>query len=787
MLFLALASSVSAQSYTPPVNAPGKWTWIAGPNSKNQGFSFGTQGVPSATTTPGAISGMGTATDAQGRTYLYGGGGNYNGNNSTFGILWRFDPATGQWTRLNGSTAANAAPVYGTMGVSSAANTPGGRSGISLVMDNSGNLLLFGGISLANNSVQFFNDLWKYNTTTGEWTWLSGNNTPDNTGVYGTKGVAASTNMPGGRFDGAFTAGANGTFWLFGGEGLDAIISSQGVLNDLWKYDAASNQWTWMAGSDVVEQSGTYGTLGVASAANTPGARSQTSMSRDANGNMYLFGGFGNDNGYFYGGLNDLWKFNVATSQWAWVAGSNTAFQLGNYGSKGVSAPTNVPGFRSGQSMVTDNLGRIWMYGGTEHVGGYQNMSDMWRYNPASGMWTWMAGSNQYNYFGTYGTKGVATLGTNPPGRSGCGMSIDNTNQNIWVLGGLTRDYPGFGVFQQYSDVWRYDIGANTAAAPTSPATNLSASSVHNNDAVLNWTKGANGFKTVIVVSTSPITSANNPIDGELYVADPDYSSMASNRIGGARVVYSAANTSIFINGLATGTTYYAAAYSYNRNANDTRYITTSPATTMFVTGGIPPVVPAGEPTTASSNLTSLSTGRNTMKLSWTSGNGGYRMLLRSTNPMFTTSDLPVDGQAYATGATIGNSTVVYRGTGSLAAFNGLTPNTQYFFALVEANGFGASTNYLLAPYATLNASTLARLEDGTSTLPLLAYPNPFVGELSVVPASTGTITLLDLTGRTLQTVTAVQGQAVQIGQSIAPGIYLVRNGNDVIRVVKGE
>jgi hypothetical protein len=37
--------------------------------------------------------------------------------------------------------------------------------------------------------------------------------------------------------------------------------------------DCAHNEWTWMGGSNVVNQKGTYGTRGTAAAGNGPGAR----------------------------------------------------------------------------------------------------------------------------------------------------------------------------------------------------------------------------------------------------------------------------------------------------------------------------------------------------------------------------------------------------------------------------------------------------------------------------------------------------------------------------------
>ncbi|RYG55543.1 MAG: hypothetical protein EON56_05485, partial [Alphaproteobacteria bacterium] len=41
-------------------------------------------------------------------------------------------------------------------------------------------------------------------------------------------------------------------------------------MNDLWKYNIATNQWTWMSGSKVGRNPGVYGIKGVASPENFP-------------------------------------------------------------------------------------------------------------------------------------------------------------------------------------------------------------------------------------------------------------------------------------------------------------------------------------------------------------------------------------------------------------------------------------------------------------------------------------------------------------------------------------
>jgi len=65
------------------------------------------------------------------------------------------------------------------------------------------------------------------------------------------------------------------------------------VSNIALGQSSVPNQWTWLKGSNALNQSGTYSTQGVANASNTPGARSGQSTVIDANGNLYLFGGYG--------------------------------------------------------------------------------------------------------------------------------------------------------------------------------------------------------------------------------------------------------------------------------------------------------------------------------------------------------------------------------------------------------------------------------------------------------------------------------------------------------------
>src|SRR5205085_7991268 len=127
--------------------------------------------------------------------------------------------------------------------------------------------------------------------TTNQWSWMGGSNTSDEPGTYGTLGTPAAANIPGSRVDTRAETDASGNVWMFGGYGYDNTLFGVGDLNDLWRYNTTTNQWTWMKGSNLVDQNGIYGTLNVPAAANNPGGRDGHAMWADNTGNIWVFGG----------------------------------------------------------------------------------------------------------------------------------------------------------------------------------------------------------------------------------------------------------------------------------------------------------------------------------------------------------------------------------------------------------------------------------------------------------------------------------------------------------------
>src|SRR5690606_31667821 len=96
------------------------------------------------------------------------------------------------------------------------------------------------------------------------------------------------------------------------------------------------------------------------------------------------------------------------TALWTWISGSEVPNQDSVYGAKGVPAPGNTPGARSDAFSWTDAAGDLWLFGG--RAPGWFSAGvpgdAMWRFEPDTGMWTWMSGSRTSSPIPVYGTLG---------------------------------------------------------------------------------------------------------------------------------------------------------------------------------------------------------------------------------------------------------------------------------------------------------------------------------------------------------------------------------------------
>lgn len=413
-----------------------QWAWISGDDTSRIAV-YGTHGQASATNTPGGRARSASATDGQGNLWLFGGSTPSNGSYNN--DLWVYSPGTGQWMWVSGSSQPNAVGIYGTLGIAANTNVPGARFGATAWTDTAGNIWLFGGQGYDSAGTQgWLNDLWEYSTSTHRWTWISGSSLANPPGVYGTIGVAAGTNYPGGRLSPVGWIDLNNRLWVAGGTGFNSS-SQQTTLDDLWMYDPQAGLWTWVGGTQTGYSAGAYGSLGVEASANSPGARQGAVSWTDGAGQLWMFGGYGLDGAGTYDALNDLWRYNPASGLWTWMGGSKTVDALGIYGVQGVAAASNSPGARYGSSPWVDVSGTLWLLGGegydsTSNPSNIQN--DFWNYDPAAGTWAWVSGGNADGGGdpGVYQAQGQPA-GGNSPGARTSGISWSD-GTGFWLYGG---------------------------------------------------------------------------------------------------------------------------------------------------------------------------------------------------------------------------------------------------------------------------------------------------------------------------------------------------------------
>ena len=417
----------------------GVWTWMKGANFSNSPGNYGAVGVPSLSNEPPARYAAGQWTDTAGNFWVYGGIGSQGGRSD----LWKFEPATNQWTWMNGSSQPNLLAVYGSRGVFDVANHPPALGyGMFTWVTPDNRFWLFGG-AVFDMAWKESPDLWQYDPAVNQWAWM-GNFGPPH---YGIKGVADTANRPGGRLE-SNTAwvGADGSLWLFGGNVTSGSTGAD--LNDLWKYDIGNGVWTWMGGSDTQNNAGSYGVLGVPSVNNYPGARSNNYFWKDDAGNFWLAGGARWVANVMY---QDVWKFNPNTLEWTWIKGPPGSGSSSPVGLLCDADENNREGARYENRAIwkiCDNLvvNYCGVYSTATIYPALRN--DLWGYMPAQNSWIKIT---EGTLAGTYGTKGLASPLNFPKARSGA-MGFKDKSGYLWMYGGMT-DSLGY-----CNDLWRYQL-----------------------------------------------------------------------------------------------------------------------------------------------------------------------------------------------------------------------------------------------------------------------------------------------------------------------------------------
>ena len=344
------------------------WTWMTGTTNTNATKVVNTaKGIYNPGNSPGQLGyGMFTWVTANNHLWLYGGGLPYPYFVSA--DMWQYDPSINQWAWMGNFGTVN----YGTKGVGTATTMPGARYESDCAWtDSSGNLWLFGG---AFSGFGTINDLWKYNVSTGIWTWISGTGNASDTGSYGTIGVPSANNYPSARETTLFWQDSSYNFWLAGGAGGKISSSSPLMFQDIWKFNPYTLQWTWVKGAEG-DDSTMVGANCVADVMNKPGPRYENRANWKICDDLIItysgFNDFVNANG-----LNDMWAYKVSQNEWIKV---NEWDSVGRFGQQGVTGSSAYPTFRSGPVGFKDKDNNLWMFGGSA-ASGRGDRNDLWKY-----------------------------------------------------------------------------------------------------------------------------------------------------------------------------------------------------------------------------------------------------------------------------------------------------------------------------------------------------------------------------------------------------------------------
>ncbi len=433
------------------------------------------------------------------------GAGVANGN---VGVNVVCSPSTSNaWTWIAGSQTAGAIGSYGTVGVPG--GFPGARYGAASWADGAGNLWLFGGDAVVSAStIGIFSDLWKFDTSSGTWTWwepATSNGTAYQSGVAN----AGSSSYPGARvFASTWFNRSTGEAWLFGGIGCGnssgCSSSTVQAQNDLWMF-TPNGGWTLVAAGSSTPSS------------SYPGARFGASTWIDQAGDLWMFGGNGVAVDATTGDLSDLWEHVPGAATWTKVSGGGSA------STTAVSGDTcSLPSPPARQDAVSWFDGaNLWLFGGavvstTSSSATQTYYADLWEYTPPTA-------NSPGSWHCWPGNPPAAGGGQpySPAARDDAVAWVDPHTGYFWLYGGegYTGVGSGSGAEGYFNDLWYFDPGSMTPGSGKQQWTEVSTTTTENGctttpsgtSPAASWCAGAYG--------SSPGTSSVTSFPGARYGA----------------------------------------------------------------------------------------------------------------------------------------------------------------------------------------------------------------------------------------------------------------------------
>lgn len=356
--------------------------------------------------------------------------------------MWKFSISIKQWKCIYDKESVE---LYSDgIGVESDQNNPGRRKIGANWIDNDGNLWLFSG--------EGFSDLWRYNTSTDRWTFISGS-LEDGSGMYVDKGASSTISYPSAR---------SRTVISFIDNNNDIILFRGNNSNDLWKYNIAQNEWTWVSGINPVDVSFSVTEFisndGTELDKNTPAGNNGYSIFwTNENNDYFLLEGNGTRNIY------QIWKFEQSSGYWL---SEKKIAGFPNHSVFGVEDVSTEPTKHSNSyHWIHENY--LYIFGGQATGFGIDYTNVLYKLNLENYNWTWLKGVTKIDKDSIGTNFDQIPLQKNPGFVHGIGnpheLNLPSRRSNgiSWIEG--NKLYLGYGKarIQYLYDIWALDVTTN--------------------------------------------------------------------------------------------------------------------------------------------------------------------------------------------------------------------------------------------------------------------------------------------------------------------------------------
>ena len=315
--------------------------------------------------------------------------------------IWSYQYESDTWTWFTGGqyTELQQGPIYGSQGVYAPAYTAGPRLHpifqstylpYALPDGNPPPTVFIGFGEFRGSSSGRIADIWAYRAseslapvpswnapTTIEYSFLGGQQGYDIAGEYGTVGVSTPSTCPPGRqyaltWTYTPTDGSPSTLYIYGGLVYHTNQASPPLAfyyADMWKFETATAQWTWLGGPNGTVPLGDQ-------PVDWPGAR-YNGLAWRAGEKLYLSGGRSS-------ATTITWAYDINASTWSPLADS-TLIQCGpstSFRSRVGAALWAIPSTTSFGAAAD-----FYAYGGESPVGNPGGNNNIWKWNTTGEVW----------------------------------------------------------------------------------------------------------------------------------------------------------------------------------------------------------------------------------------------------------------------------------------------------------------------------------------------------------------------------------------------------------------